>query len=116
MNLEFSHKTKEIFFFERLFHSRFQTKQSFISFVGLCHLFSIQSKYNDLCQGNHQKSIKIYKYNYTCNRLPKKNLLKKNPVKLISQRATSWHQRKAAFKGFWIEFVGRKKERFLLIL
>ena len=40
MNLEFSHKTKEIFFFERLFHSRFQTKQSFISFVGLCHLFS----------------------------------------------------------------------------
>ena len=33
----------------------------------------IQSKYNDFCQGNHQKSIK-----YTCNRLPKNNLLKKS--------------------------------------
>ena len=38
----------------------------------------IQSKYNDLCQGNHQKKYKIYKYNYTCNYLPKKNLLKKS--------------------------------------
>ena len=38
----------------------------------------IQSKYNDLCQGNHQKKYKIYKYNYTCNRLPKLNLLKKS--------------------------------------
>ena len=37
----------------------------------------IQSKYNDLCQGNHQKSIK-YTSIYTCNRLPKKNLLKKS--------------------------------------
>ena len=48
----------------------------------------IQSKYNDLCQGNHQKSIK-----YTGIIIPaivcqKKNY-QKNPVKLISQRATS---------------------------
>ena len=39
----------------------------------------IQSKYNGLCQGRKSpKKYKIYKYNYTCNRLPKKNLLKKS--------------------------------------
>ena len=50
----------------------------------------IQSKYyNDLRQGNHQKKYKIYKYiYYTCNRLPKKNLLK-NPVSLNSHQAGS---------------------------
>ena len=37
----------------------------------------IQSKYNDFMSRKSPKKYKIYKYNYTCNRLPKKNLLKK---------------------------------------
>ena len=79
MNLEFSHKTKEIFFFERLFHSRFQTKQSFISIVGLCHLFSRGFNQNIMIFVKEiTKKYKIYKFNYTCNRLPKRNLLKKS--------------------------------------
>ena len=37
----------------------------------------IQSKYNDFMSRVSPKKY-IYKYNYTCNRLPKNNLLKKS--------------------------------------
>ena len=38
----------------------------------------IQSKYNSLCQGNHQKSIKYTSIIIPAIVLPKKNLLKKS--------------------------------------
>ena len=68
----------------------------------------IQSKYNNLCQGNHQKRIKIYKYNYTCNRLPKKNLLKKSSeIKFSSDEILT--SKESRFQRILNRVRGKKK-------
>ena len=66
----------------------------------------IQSKYNDLCQGNHQKSIKYTSIIIPGNRLPKKNLLKKSSEIESGDILTS---KKSRFQRILNRVRGKKK-------
>ena len=54
------------------------------------------------------KKYKIYKYNYTCNRLPKKNLLKKSSEIEFSSGALLT-SKKSRFQRILNRVCGKKK-------